>query len=65
MTVKTLDDLFHETVKDLYYAEKELAKSLPTMAKLATAPELKKAIELHLAQTQAHVTRLEEVFRYI
>ena len=57
MAVKTLDDLFHETLKDLYYAEKKLVKTLPKMAKQATSPTLKEAIEHHL-----HVTRLEEVF---
>jgi ferritin-like metal-binding protein YciE len=62
MTVTTLDDLFHETVKDLYYAEKKLVKSLPKMMKKATSPELKAAIQKHLAETEGHVTRLEEVF---
>jgi ferritin-like metal-binding protein YciE len=65
MTVKTLDDLFHETVKDLYYAEKKLVKSLPKMAKMATSPDLKSAIEHHLEQTKGHVSRLEEVFGMI
>lgn len=65
MTIKTLDDLFHETVKDLYYAEKKLVKSLPKMAKKATAPDLKAAIEHHLEQTKVHVSRLEEVFSFI
>ena len=62
MTVKTLDDLFHETLKDLYYAEKKLVKTLPKMAKQATSPTLKEAIEHHLSETESHVTRLEEVF---
>jgi ferritin-like metal-binding protein YciE len=65
MTVKTLGDLFHETVKDLYYAEKKLVKSLPKMMKKANAPELKSAIQHHLAETEAHVARLEEVFAEI
>jgi ferritin-like metal-binding protein YciE len=62
MTVKTLNDLFHETVKDIYYAEKKLVKSLPKMIKLATSPDLKHAIESHLEETKTHITRLEEVF---
>jgi ferritin-like metal-binding protein YciE len=62
MTVKTLNDLFHETVKDIYYAEKKLVKTLPKMIKLATSPDLKDAIESHLEETKGHVTRLEEVF---
>ena len=45
MTVKALDDLFHETLKDLYYAEKKLVKTFPRMAKQATSPTLKEAIE--------------------
>ena len=47
MTVKTLEDLFHETLKDLYYAEKKLVKTLPKMAKQAASPALKEAIEHH------------------
>ena len=62
MTVKTLDDLFLETLKDLYYAEKKLVQTLPKMAKKATSPTLKEAIERHLGETEIHVTRLEEVF---
>ena len=62
MTVKTLDDLFHETLKDLYYAEKKLVKTLPKMARKAAAPRLKEAIQHHLAETEGHVTRLEKVF---
>ena len=62
MSVKTLDDLFHETLKDLYYAEKKLVKMLPKMAKMATSPTLKEAIEHHLGETEGHVSRLEEVF---
>ena len=62
MTINTLDDLFHETLKDLYYAEKKLVKTLPKMAKQATSPTLKEAIEHHLNETESHVTRLEEVF---
>ena len=62
MAVKTLHDLFHETLKDIYYAEKKLVKTLPKMAKKASAPELKKAIEGHLKETEGHVGRLEEVF---
>ena len=65
MAVKTLEDLFHETVKDLYYAEKKLVKTLPKMAKKASSPELKAAIQHHLAETEGHVTRLEEVFASI
>lgn len=65
MAVKTLEDLFHETLKDMYYAEKKLVKTLPKMAKQAASPELKTAIEEHLAETETHVQRLEQVFAEI
>ncbi len=65
MTVKSLDDLFHETLKDIYYAEQKLVQALPKMAKAASAPELVEAIEGHLTETKEHVSRLEEVFAAI
>ncbi|MGH6819290.1 MAG: ferritin-like domain-containing protein, partial [Methylocella sp.] len=65
MAVKTLEDLFHETLKDLYYVEKKLVKTLPKMAKQAASPELKAAIEAHLAETETHVERLQQVFEEI
>ena len=63
MTVKTLNDLFMETLKDIYYAEKKLVKTLPKMAKKASSPELRGAIEAHLSETEIHVERLEEIFQ--
>jgi ferritin-like metal-binding protein YciE len=60
--INSLNDLFHETLKDLYYAEKKLVKTLPRMAKQATSTRLKEAIHGHLAETEGHVTRLEEIF---
>ncbi len=63
MTVKTLNDLFMETLKDIYYAEKKLVKTLPKMAKKASSPSLKGAIEAHLSETEIHVERLEEIFQ--
>ncbi|RYE34707.1 MAG: ferritin-like domain-containing protein [Hyphomicrobiales bacterium] len=62
---KTLDDLFLETLKDIYYAEKQILKALPKMAKAASAPELKQAFETHREQTEGHVERLTEVFDVI
>jgi ferritin-like metal-binding protein YciE len=62
MTVRTLEDLFHETLKDIYYAEKKMVKALPKIAKKAASPRLKEAIQNHLSETEGHVTRLEEVF---
>jgi ferritin-like metal-binding protein YciE len=57
-----LEKLFTESLKDIYWAEKQLTKTLPKMKKAATTDELKFAIEEHLAQTEGHVTRLERVF---
>lgn len=65
MSVKTLNDLFVETLKDIYYVEKKLVKTLPKMADKAHASELKKAIEDHLAETETHVQRLEQVFELL
>jgi ferritin-like metal-binding protein YciE len=63
--VKTLQDLFIETLKDLYYVEKKLVKSLPKMAKKASSPDLKAAIESHLAETETHVERIEQIFEML
>ena len=62
---KTLDDLFLDTLKDIYYAEKQIVKTLPKMAKAATAPELKAGFEKHLEESEGHVERLEQVFDLI
>jgi ferritin-like metal-binding protein YciE len=61
--IKTLDDLFVHTLRDIYYAEKQIVKSLPEMIETATNPELKAGLSEHLEETGNHVTRLEEVFR--
>ncbi len=65
MTEKTLDNLFHDTLKDLYYAERKILKALPKMAKAAQEAELKAAFEKHKDQTEVHVERLAEVFEII
>ncbi|MFC5420430.1 MAG: hypothetical protein DI537_05985 [Stutzerimonas stutzeri] len=62
---KALNDLFLDTLKDIYYAEKQILKALPKMAKAATAPELKEAFEKHRDETETHVERLTEVFEII
>ena len=61
--IKTMDDLFVHTLRDIYYAEKQIVKNLPKMIDKATNAELKKGFEKHLAETEGHVERLEEVFR--
>jgi ferritin-like metal-binding protein YciE len=58
----TLRNLFIDELRDAYHAEKQLTKALPKLAKAATAPELRKAIESHLEETEKHVKRLEQVF---
>src|ERR1700733_8675393 len=62
---KGLDELFHDTLKDIYFAEKKILATLPKMAKAAHSPELKKAFEKHETQTKGHVDRLEKVFAAI
>jgi ferritin-like metal-binding protein YciE len=62
---KKLDDLFLDTLKDIYYAEKQILKALPKMAKAAQDPELKAGFETHRAETEGHVERLEQVFEII
>jgi ferritin-like metal-binding protein YciE len=62
---KALDDLFEDTLKDIYYAENKILKALPKMAKAAHSEELKAAFEKHLKETAGHVSRLEKVFKLI
>ena len=62
MELESLRDLYIDELKDLYSAEKQLVKALPKMVKNATRPELKKAFQDHLAKTEGHVERLEQIF---
>jgi ferritin-like metal-binding protein YciE len=62
---KTLHDLFHDTLKDIYFAEKKILAALPKMAKAAQSEELRAAFEKHESETQEHVSRLESVFEQI
>ena len=64
-TEKTLDDLFLHTLKDIYYAEKQILKALPKMAKNAESEELQAAFEKHREQTQGQIERLEQVFKML
>jgi ferritin-like metal-binding protein YciE len=65
MAVKTMEDLFLHTLKDVYHAEKQVLKALPKMAKKAGSPELKEAFETHRNETEGQVERLEKVFELI
>ncbi|MFI0842758.1 ferritin-like domain-containing protein [Mesorhizobium sp. IMUNJ 23232] len=60
--IKTLDDLFVHTLRDIYYAEKQIEKALPKMIDKATNPNLKAGFEKHLKETEGHIARVEEVF---
>ncbi|MFU0506078.1 YciE/YciF ferroxidase family protein [Pseudaminobacter sp. NGMCC 1.201702] len=60
--IKTLDDLFVHTLRDIYYAEKQIEKALPQMVDKATNASLKAGFEKHLQETKGHIERLEEVF---
>ena len=62
---KKLDDLFHDTLKDIYYAEKKILAALPEMAKAAQNPDLKAAFDKHRVETEGQVERLDEVFAII
>jgi ferritin-like metal-binding protein YciE len=62
---KTLRDLFHDTLKDIYFAEKKILTALPKMAKAAQSEDLKAAFEKHEGETEEHVNRLEQVFAEI
>jgi ferritin-like metal-binding protein YciE len=59
---KKLDELFHDTVRDIFYAEKKILTALPKMAKAAQNPDLKAAFEKHETETEEQVSRLEQVF---
>src|SRR5438045_1929326 len=62
---KQLDELFHDTLKDIYFAEKKILSTLPKMAKAAQNEELKAAFEKHRGETEGQVERLEQVFGMI
>jgi ferritin-like metal-binding protein YciE len=61
--IHTMDDLFVHTLRDMYYAENQIVKSLPEMIEKATDPQLKQGFQTHLRETENHVKRLEQVFR--
>ena len=62
---KTLQDLFHDTLKDIYFAEKKILTALPKMAKAAQSDDLRAAFEKHEGETETQVERLERVFEMI
>ena len=62
---KTLDDLFLDTLKDIYYAERKILKALPKMARGAQSEKLKLAFEKHKDETEGQVERLQQVFEIL
>ncbi|TAU79537.1 ferritin-like domain-containing protein (plasmid) [Rhizobium leguminosarum] len=64
-TTKTLDDLFLDTLKDIYFAEKQILKALPKMARAAQSEEGKAGFLLHRDETQAQIERLDQVFELL
>jgi ferritin-like metal-binding protein YciE len=65
MVEKTLNDLFLAHLRDIYYAEKRILRTLPKMVKAAEGPELKQAFTAHREETQGQIERLEQVFEMI
>lgn len=65
MKTKALDDLFYDTLRDIYYAERQILKALPKMARGAQSDKLRSAFEAHREETETHVERLQKVFELI
>ena len=63
--IKTMDDLFTHTLRDIYYAEKQIVKALPDMIEKASDPQLKQGFQTHLRETENHVKRLDQVFNIL
>lgn len=62
MAMQSLDDLFMHFLRDIYYAEKQVLKALPKMARKADSDRLRDAFESHHAETEQHVANLEQIF---
>ena len=65
MAEKTLETLFHDTLRDIYYAERKILSALPKMARGAQDPKLKDAFQSHRDQTEGQIERLQRVFEII
>jgi ferritin-like metal-binding protein YciE len=63
--VRRLEDLFHDSLKDVYFAERKILTTLPKLAKAAEREEVKAAFEKHRRETETQVKRLEQVFKII
>jgi ferritin-like metal-binding protein YciE len=65
MAIKTLENLFYNMLRDIYYAEKRIHKNLPRFIKVAQSTHLIKALEKHLSETENHIIRLERIFELL
>lgn len=65
MVMNSLEDLFEHFLRDIYYAEKQILKALPKMARKADSDQLREAFENHLSETEDHVANLEQVFELL
>jgi len=65
MKSASLETLFHDTLRDIYYAERKILKALPKMARAAHSPDLKAAFQDHKAETEGQVERLQQVFELL
>jgi ferritin-like metal-binding protein YciE len=63
--IKNMDDLFVHTLRDIYYAEKQILQALPEMIEKSSDPQLKQGFQSHLGETKNQVTRLEQVFKLL
>jgi ferritin-like metal-binding protein YciE len=63
--IKTMDDLFVHTLRDIYYAEKQIVQALPEMIDKSSDPQLKQGFHIHLGETKNHVMRLEQAFKLL
>ena len=63
--VRTLNDLFLHTLKDIYYSERQIMRALPKMMKKAAHPELKQALEMHRSETEGQIERLQKIFEML
>ena len=65
MPAMTLDSLFLDTLKDIYYAERQIMKTMPKITRAIQSPEVKEAMALHREQTQGQIERLQQVFEIL
>ena len=65
MPLRSMEDLFLHTLKDIYYAERQILRTLPRMVKKAGSPELKQALEKHRDETERQIERLQKVFESV